>query len=156
MSQLNPGELFRSVTQGILVHRAAATVAADQDLFSIDVGNILLLGLWGRVTVAIGSGSQDLAMHLDPDDGGGNVVIGDASTPLLVDNAVVGNYITLNPTFAADLVLTLDYAANGMLATPLIFEKGDIVLDITGSQAGEIEWWVVYVPIEDGAVLTAV
>lgn len=155
MSTLIDGSSVRQVTQGIRVERATATVAADQDLFSIDGGDVLIVGFWGKVTTAIGGGSQDFALHFDPDDGGSNVSICDASTPLAVDGDVVDTFYTINTTFGGDMVATLDYAANGILATPLIFPDGDIVLDVTGTEAGSVEWNLIYVPLEDGATVTA-
>jgi len=140
------------ITQGILTHRATATVAADQDLFTIDTGTVLLLGLWGRVTVEIGAGSQDLEIDLDPDDGGSVVAL---ATLVAADGDVVGTYYTLNSTNGGALVATLDVAYNAMLADPIVLEKGDIVLDVTGTEAGSVEWWAVWVPIEAGGVLAA-
>jgi hypothetical protein len=135
-----------------LVRRATATTAADQDLCSIDTGDILLLGLWGKVTTAIGGGSQDFEIDFDPDDGGSNVAL---STLLLVDGDVTDTYYTLNTTFGGALVATLDYAPNAMLAAPFVLPVGDIVLDVTGTEAGSVEWNLVYVPIDAGAVVTA-
>jgi hypothetical protein len=109
------GEDIFTITQGIRVHRPTATTAADQDLFSIDGGNVLLLGFLGEVTTAIGAGSQDFEIDHDPDDGGSNV----------------------------------------MLADPIALTPGDIVLDVTGTEAGSVEWWVWYVPIDVGASITA-
>lgn len=144
------------VAAGNITRRATATVAADQDLFSIDGGRVLLLGFCGEVTVEIGAGSQDFAIHLDPDDGGTNVVLADATTPLAADGDVVGTMYTLNTTFAGDLVATLDYAANALLATPILLEEGDIVLDVTGTEAGSVKWEAVWVEWDAGGVLTAV
>lgn len=156
MSVLNPGAQFLKGIVGIPVHRATATIAADQDLFSVDGGAVMLTGFLGRVTTEIGAGSQDFAVHLDPDDGGSNVILADASTPLAVDGDVVGTLYTLNPTAAGDLVATTDVAYNAKLATPIVLQPGDIVLDVTGTEAGSVEWWVFYVPLDDGAAVTAV
>ena len=67
MTVMIQGDEVRAITQGILVHRDSATIAADQDLFSVDGGRVILLGLVGRVTVEIGGGSQDIELDLDPD-----------------------------------------------------------------------------------------
>jgi hypothetical protein len=143
---------LRTLTQGILVSRATATVAADQDLFSIDGGRIILLGFIGEVTTAIGAGSQDLEIDFDPDDGGSNVAL---STLVLVDAAPTGQYFTLNTTAGGALVSTLDVAYNAILATPIVLGAGDIVLDVTGTEAGSVKWDLLYVPLDNGAVVTA-
>ena len=139
------------------VEAASVAVAADIDLFTIDDGNVILLGFWGEVVTEIGAGSQDIAMHLDPDDGGSNVILADATTPLAIDGDVTGTIITLNTTFGGDFVATLDYATNAMLATPILLVPGDLHLDVTGTEAGAITWTAVWRTAEkDGSgVLTA-
>lgn len=152
MSVLIAGTQVRTITQGILVSRATATVAADQDLFSIDGGRIVLLGFIGEVTTAIGAGSQDLELDFDPDDGGANVAL---STLLLVDADPTGTYYTLNTTAGGALVEGLDVAYNAILATPIVLGAGDIVLDVTGTEAGSVKWDLLYVPLDAGAAVTA-
>ena len=153
MSQLLPDSAFRNFGVGIVVHRAASTVAADIDLFSIDGGPVLLTGFLGHVTVAIGGGSQDIEFDLDPDDGGTNVAL---ATILLVDGDVTGTMYTLNTTFGGVAIATLDYAINASLEVPISLVPGDITLDVTGTEAGEIEWFATYIPLTKTATLTAV
>lgn len=141
-----------AITQGILVRRATATVAADQDLFSVEVGRVILLGLVGHVTVEIGAGSQDLAIHHDPDDGGSDVAL---ASLVAADGDVTGTYYTLNTTFGGALVATLDYAPNFPAAAPFVLGLGDIVLDVTGTEAGSVQWDLIYVPLDAGAYVEA-
>ncbi len=148
-----PGANIFEIGGDILVHRASATTALDQDLFSVDTGAVLLTGFLGEVTVLIGSGSQDFEIDLDPDDGGSNVAL---STILAVDADATGTYYTLNPTAGGALVATLDVAYNARLATPIVLTPGDIWLDVAGTEVGEVEWWVWYKPLDVGAVITAV
>lgn len=152
MSQLNPGDAYLKGVAGIVVRRATATIAADQDLFSIDGGLVAITGFVGQVTTAIGAGSQDIELDFDPDDGGSNVAL---STLVLVDAAPIGQLFTLNPTAAGALVSTLDVAYNAILATPIVMGPGDIVLDVTGTEAGSVAWYLTYVPITLGATVTA-
>ena len=153
MSVLLDQTTFRLINVGNYTERATATVAADQDLFSIDGGNVLLTYLLGEVTTAIGGGSHDIELDLDPDDGGANVAL--AST-LLVDADPVGTLYTLNTTAGGALVATTDVAYNAKLATPIVLKPGDIVLDVTGTEAGSIKWAAGWIALDDGAALTAV
>ena len=152
MSVIIQGDEVRAIALGIKVSRATATVAADQDLFSIDGGRILLLGFVGEVTTVIGGGSQDFEIDLDPDDGGTNVAL---STLVAVDADATGTQYSLNTTAGGALVAELDVSYNGILATPIILKEGDIVLDVTGTEAGSVKWDALYVPIDDGASLSA-
>ena len=143
----------RAGVLGNLTRRATATVAADQDLFSIDGGRVLLTGFCGLVTTAIGSGSHDLELDFDPDDGGSNVAL---STLVAADADPTGTMYTLNPTAGGALVATLDIAYNAALATPILLTEGDIVLDVTGTEAGSIQWEAMWIAWDPDGVLTAV
>ena len=153
MSTLIQGDELRTITQGTLVTRATSTVAADIDLFSIDGGRVLLLGFIGKVTTAIGGGSQDFVVLLDPDDGGSDVTV---ASLVAVDGDVVGTQYTLNTTGGGALVPTLDVAYNAILATPIVLTAGDLRLDVTGTEAGSVQWDAIYVPLDTGASLSAV
>lgn len=152
MSYIIDGASVRAVTQGILVERATATIAADQDLYSVAGGNVFLLGLVGEVTTQIGAGSQDFEIDFDPDDGGTNVAL---STLVAVDGDVTGTLYTLNTTAGGALVASLDVAYNAILATPILLTAGDIVLDVTGAEVGSVKWSLLYAPLDDGATVTA-
>ena len=152
MSVIIQGDEVRAIALGIKVSRATATIAADQDLFSIDDGRVLLIGFMGEVTTAIGGGSQDFEIDFDPDDGGTNVTL---STLVLADGAATGTQYSLNTTAGGALIATLDVNYNGILVTPIILTAGDIVLDVTGAEAGSVKWDAIYVPIDDGASLSA-
>ncbi len=153
MSNAVDGASVRAVTQGILVRRATATIAADADIFSITGGDVLLIGFWGKVTTEVGAGSQDIAIHLDPDDGGTDVAL---ATILLCDGDVTGTYYTLNATSQGVLVATLDVAFNGILDKPIILSAGDIVMDVTGTEAGSVAWNMIYAPLDAGATVADV
>lgn len=152
MSQLNRGDQFIKSVLGIPVRRATATVAADQDLFSIDGGLVMITSFGGLVTTAIGAGSQDLELDFDPDDGGSNVAL---STLVLVDAAPTGQMFTLNTSAGGALVSALDVSYGYKLAVPITMGPGDIVLDVTGTEAGSVEWFLTYLPITLGATVTA-
>jgi hypothetical protein len=155
MTIIGEGLAFTKANHGLIASRATATVAADQDLFSIDGGRVLLIGLVGEVTVAIGAGSQDIGLTLDPDDGGANVSIGDTATPLVIDADEVGTFYTLGATIGADMVATLD-VCQPFLHSPIVCKPGDLVLDVTGTEAGSVKWDAIWLPLDDGAILTAV
>ena len=153
MSVTIRGDDLRTTLNGILVARDTATIAADQDLFSIEGGRVTLLGFLGEVTVEIGGGSQDFEIDLDPDDGGANVAL---SALVAADGDVVGTFYTLNTTAGGALVATLDVAYNAHLATPIVLKPGDIVLDVTGAEVGSVKWDLLYTPFDNGATVTAV
>lgn len=156
MSYTIDDEGIRNAGLGILVHRDAATLA-DGDLFSVDGGRVLLVGLVGRVTVEIGAGSEDIELDFDPDLAGASTVA--LTTTLLIDGDVVGTQYVLPATLGGAALTEVapgNFSQAARLAAPALLVPGDIVLDVTGAEAGEIEWDLLYVPIDDGASVTAV
>lgn len=157
MTLSGEGRALLQAQHGFAVARATGVVNADVDLFSIDGGRVFLFGILGTVTTAIGGGSQDVGLLLDPDDGGSDVVLGDTATPLAIDAAPVDSFITLGATIGADMVLRTD-VAQPFLHSPIMCQPGDLRLDVTGTEAGSVQWtaWWLPHPLDTGATLVAV
>lgn len=140
------------LTQGIAVERATA-IPADADIFSIDGGRILLVGLVGEVTGVIDAGSIDIELDFDPDNGEATVAL---STALIIDGDAVGTYYTLAAAVGSALTVGTQTIAVGP-SVPWVLGAGDIVLDLTGtSSTDRIKWTLWYVPLDPGASVTAV
>lgn len=159
MSVYINGESVRAAALGIKVEKTAAVPASGStdDLFSVDGGAVILLGLVGVVETALPA-DTDLSIQFDPDDGGSDVDLADSSTPLVADSDVTGTIYTLNTTAAGDLVAGTDVGYNGLLATPItLADSGDIKLTSAGGGAGggSIHWYVIYVPLETGAAISS-
>jgi len=146
----------RKVALGELTEKTAAVAASgsSDDLFTVDDGAVIILGLWGIVETALPA-NTDLDVDFDPDDGGSDVAL--AST-LVADSDVTGTVYTLNTTAGGALVAGTDVGYNGILATPItLADSGDIKLASSGGGAGggSIHWYCVWLPLEAGAALTA-
>lgn len=139
------------ITQGIKVSRTTEN-PADKDIFSIDGGRILLVGLLGEVTTAIGGGSEDIELDFDPDNGEATVAL---CTTTLIDAFAVGSYVTLAAAVGSALTTGVQTIAVGP-SVPWVLGAGDIVLDETGTEVGSIAWTLWYVPLDAGATVTAV
>lgn len=139
------------ITQGIKVSRTTEN-PADKDIFSIDGGRILLVGLLGEVTTAIGGGSEDIELDFDPDNGEATVAL---CTTTLIDAFAVGSYVTLAAAVGSALTTGVQTIAIGP-SKPWVLGAGDIVLDETGTEVGSIAWTLWYVPLDAGATVTAV
>jgi hypothetical protein len=151
---------IRAISLGLRVRRATAlppASGASQDLFTVDGGQVLLIGLVGYVTVAIPNESIDFDLALDPDDGGSDVVL---ATLLAVDNSAIGSFFSLNTTGGGALVASLDISRNARLAAPILLDPGDIKLNVAGGGAigttARVRWDAVYVPWDDEATLDQV
>lgn len=155
MSVWVDGESVRAAALGIKVEKTAAVAAsgASDDLFSVDDGAVLILNLYGIVETALPA-DTDLDVEFDPDDGGTNVTL--AST-LVADSDPTGTTYTLNGTFGGALVAGLDAQDGDAGGSVLIADSGDIVLASSGGGAGggSIHWYLIYVPLETGASVSA-
>jgi hypothetical protein len=146
---------------GIQVTRTAALPPASGssvDLFSIDGGAVLLTAFYGYVTVAIPNVTISFALDLDPDDGGSNVALASA---LSAQADAAGTYYRLNTTTGGALVDSgLNVGTGIALATPLALDAGDIMLTSSAGgaigTAARVKWVAGYVPLDNGARLTAV
>ncbi len=143
---------------GIKVTRAAA-LHPDQtsvDIFTINGGRVSLVGLLGEVTVAVPA-NHDYTISFDPDLGGTNIDLG---ALLEVDSDPAGSYYVLNDTLGGALVVSTDVVSNAALEQPLVLAAGDIVWTTAGSgtvgTTTRVRWDVWYVPLDDGATITAV
>jgi hypothetical protein len=127
------------------------------DLFSVDGGQVLLLGFYGYVSVALPNTVLSFDLAHDPDDGTADVVLATATS---VQAKAVGSFFTLNATAGGALVVSAADVSYGVkLATPIALDTGDIKLNVTGGGAigttARVSWNAIWVPLSDAAVLTA-
>ena len=157
MGTHNDGTQIRLASLGLQVEKTAAVAASGSstDLFSVDGGNVWLLGLVGDVETVLVA-NTDLDIDFDPDDGGSDVAM---STVLVADSDPTGTLYTLNSALTGGgiMIETLDIAYNGMFASPFFLTVGDIKLVSAGGGAGggSIHWYAWWLPIDEGATLTA-
>jgi hypothetical protein len=150
--QFNP--VSRELTTGIRVDRATDTLpqTADEAIFTITTGRILLVGLVGEVTTVIGSGTTpNLKVKFNPTATGADQ---DLCANLDIGDAAVGTLLTITGTVANALVQDL-LIGNAMLANPLVLSEGDIEIETDESVTGSISWSLLYVPWDASAEVAA-
>jgi hypothetical protein len=136
---------------GVQVDRATEHMG-DKDIFSVDGGRVLLTGILGIVTTAIGGGSEDIELDFDPDNSESTIAL---CTVTLIDGDPVGTMYTLAAAVGSALTIGTQTIAIGPVPG-WVLEAGDIVLDETGTELGSIQWTVWYIPLDEGATVTAV
>lgn len=155
MSVLNPHGAFTAGIVGVRATKVAAVPAsgASVDLFTVDGGNVLVTGFFGVVETALVA-DTDLDLAFDPDDGGTDVAL---ATVLVADSDPTGTIYALNATAGGVLLESLDVSYNGFRTLPITMTKGDIKLNSAGGGAGggSVRWYAFWVPLDDGATLTA-
>jgi len=146
-------KFYEALYQGFRVERAAATLPASttEDLFSIDGGRVLLTGIVGEVTTLIQTQADNTKLTFDPDNGGTDQ---DLCAVLDITADPVGELYTITGVVAN--ALRSDFAIGQGMTNPLVLMEGDIKLDCSATNTGAIAWTLWYIPLDDGAVVTAV
>jgi hypothetical protein len=155
MTYIPSSQGVRSAALGLAVERATAALPASTtaDIFTVDGGRVLLVGIIGEVTTAIQAQACNLSVVYDPDGAGSNTTL--AST-LDVNADAAGSYYVLNGTAGGALVQSTNPFAVAFPAPRWVLGPGDIALTTSATNTGSVKWTALYVPLDDGATLTAV
>jgi hypothetical protein len=139
---------------GIEVVRAAAALpqTAQAALFNVTGGRIKLIDIYGEVTVQIGAVANGTQLVSNPTVGADV----DLCTDTDINGDAVGTIYGITGTFASAMVKS----ASGTVvyqATPTVIPVGAIELDCAASDGGggRVKWTLHYLPLEDGAMVTA-
>jgi hypothetical protein len=157
MSQLNPlGQLFLA-QYGQQVQKATGVVAnGETSLFTIAGGKVLITGLLGFVTVAIGSTASNCKLVFDPTAAGTDF---DLCTATAITSDAVEQQYTIAGTVesvGALLVAGAVGQCNPFFTDPLTLTPGAIHQNLSADPVGgEITWRVWYLPIDTGASVVA-
>lgn len=150
-NQFNP--VSRELTTGIRIDRATDTLpqTADEALFTITGGRVLVVGLVGEVTTVIQTQANNTKVKFNPTATGADQ---DLCAVLDVSADAVGELYTISgavgDAMRSDLLI-----GNAMLTSPLLLSEGDIELDCAASNTGSVSWSLIYVPWDAGAEVAA-
>ena len=144
------GKAIRKLQLGIMCPRAAAGhAAATTPYFNVVGGRILVTGLVGLVTVA--SGANACSWVANPTVGTATQVL---CAALDINPALVGDSLTITGLVAG----AMTYGGAGGL--PMMATRGIVCLVgtidfIAAAADGDTSWVIFYIPIDDGAYVTA-
>lgn len=156
MSNSMDGAGFRAGTLGVRVQRNAALQPQTTQgaIFTVAGGKVLVTGLIGQVVVATPATTNTLKVTGNP-TAGTDV---DWTTAVSTASLEVGAIITLGVTAGGALVVKNAGGGNAIGGYPgYVAQVGTIDLVTSGSAAtGTIKWTLTYIPIDDGASVSAV
>lgn len=140
------------ITQGFRVSRAAATLpqTTASALFNIVGGRVLILGIIGEVTVAIQNQANNTKLVANPTTG----TSVDMCAVLSTANDEVGCLYGITGV-AADALVGANAGSTVWPTRPTVLNVGSIDLDCAASNTGSVKWDVWYMPLDDGAYITA-
>jgi hypothetical protein len=137
---------------GIKVDRDTATLPQGTSgaLFNIVGGRVAMTQILGEVTTVIGGNASNHSLQMNPTTGTTSpicAVVASASKE-------AGTLISITGT-VGDAMLADDAGGVGMQSRPVALPVGDLELLTSGNNTGSIKWSMWYVPIDDGAYVTA-
>jgi hypothetical protein len=146
---------LKAMTQGILgerVDRATATLpqTAAAAIFNVTGGRVAITSIIGQVTTIIQNQANNTKLTANPTTG----TSADICAVLSIANDEVGTLYTITGTLA-DAMHGAVAGAAPLQAKPVVVNIGSIDLNCAASNTGSVKWTVHYIPIDDGAAVTA-
>lgn len=146
------GKILRNLLFGLAVERATAALpqTTQSALFTVTGGRILLLGIVGEVTTAIQNQANNTKLVANPTTG----TDVDLCAVLSIANDEVGTLYGITGTFG-DAMVGANAGATILPDRPQVVAPGTIDLSCAASNTGSVKWALLYLPLDDGAVVTA-
>jgi hypothetical protein len=153
VSVLNPAAGLKKSVLGVSVARATATLPATTQgaIFTVAGGRVLVTSLIGTVTTAIQNQACTLKITGNP-TAGTDV---DLATATAVTAKEVGSIITLPAAAGGAVVVANAGGALVPIGSGLVLNAGTLDIVTSATNTGSVKWDLTYVPIDDGASVTA-
>lgn len=154
MTNIMSSNARQDLILGRQVSRAAATVptsAADQVLFNVVGGRVIVTALVGEVTTVIGGTTPSMKLIANPTATGASF---DMVSAVAITADAVGNLYSLAATAGGALQVT--ESGTAVFGVGIAVKVGTIDCNISAADAtGAIKWDLFYVPLDDNAMVTA-
>lgn len=152
MSEYLAGKAIRKLVYGLKVDRATATLpqTTASAIFNVLTGRVAITGIVGEVTTIIQAQANATKLQANPTTG----TTVDICATLDINGKEAGTLFGVTGTFATAMV-GANAGASVMCATPVVIAVGTIDLNCAASNTGSVKWTIFYIPIDDGAYITA-
>lgn len=152
MSVLNDAAAFRKALFGLRVSRATAALpqTTQSALFTVTGGRILLTSIVGQVTTVIQTQANATKLVSNPTTGTDVDLCG--TLDITADQ--VGCLYGITGTLATAMV-GANAGATVVQTNALVIPVGTIDLSCAASSTGSVSWVITYVPLDDGASVSA-
>ncbi|MEU0411721.1 hypothetical protein ABZ307_28420 [Streptomyces griseorubiginosus] len=150
MSVLNDRSAFRNaILGGVPVSKAVTLSAATLPAFTVAGGEVLITGLWLKVTTSITTDGGTVAVNNVPT--AGNTVTLVTATDLGTTDTVAGSVVGVDRAATA----APSFLRGGRVDVNAVATTG--VVNVVGASSvnGAAAIYVTWVPLTDGATLTA-
>lgn len=146
------GQVLRNLLFGLAVERPTAALpqTTQSALFTVTGGRIAVLGVIGQVTTVIQTQANNTKLVANPASG----TDADLCAVLDITADEVGTLYSISG-LASDAMRGTTAGSVAGQDRPVIVAAGTIDLSCAASNTGAIAWTLFYVPIDDGAYVTA-
>lgn len=153
MSVLIQGNQQRMIGLGTKVDRTTGTLAATGTgaLFNVAGGRVVITSIVGEVTTSIQAQANAIKLVATPS---GNGSVNDLSATIESNGLAAGGLLTITG-LAGDAMVKSTGGGISNLRNPVIVAVGAIGLNTAATNTGSIKWSLTYVPLDDGATVTA-
>lgn len=151
MTAIISGNQLRTILFGTAVSKAYPTLAVEtKTLFNVTGGKVLITSITGEVTTAI-TVANTVKLQANPTTGTTSDLV--AATDLGTTDTPAGDILSFTGVKSDSIVHGPGSAPN--IQRPIVVNTGTIEqVTATGADGG-ITWTLTYVPLDDGAAVTA-
>jgi hypothetical protein len=152
MSVLNNLSSVRLGRFGAKVDRATAALpqTTQSALFTVTGGRVLVTNIVGEVTTAIQNQANNTKLVANPTTG----TDVDLCAVLNIAADEVGCLYGITGLFS-DAMVGANAGATVVPRNPVVVPVGTIDLNCAASNTGSVKWSITYIPLDDGAAVTA-
>ena len=152
MSEFLQGKSVRTVINGLVVEKPAVAIAAisTKPLFTVVGGRVIVKTLLGEVTTGL-EAKANACKFVHTPTGGAAV---DLSAAVECNGDVAGTMYGITGLPATAMSVTIGTAVNS--AYDIVLKPGAIGFNTAADATGAVKATVVYIPLDDGANITAV
>jgi hypothetical protein len=153
MSVIVQGDQLRTINFGVKVTGGAKTLPATATgaIFNVTGGRVLITSLVGVVTTATGATATNLRFVATPSGSGS---VNDLSGDVAVASIALGGLIGITGLAADAAVKSTGGGVSGQ-RNPIIVAAGAVGVKTDATNTGALTWTCTYVPLDNGASVTA-
>ncbi len=146
------GQAFTAQALGFRTDRATAALPATTaaPIFNITGGRVIILGIIGQVTTVIQTQANDTKLISNPTAGSSLDIC--AVLDITADEVGCLYGITGVP---GDALIGANAGASPLCSRMLVLPVGAIDLSCAATNTGSVKWSVLWLPLDDGAAVTA-
>lgn len=157
MTVIIQGSQLREILLGVKVEEPAAVLPATgtSHIFTVAGGRVVVTALIGQVTTVCSGTATTVSVGATPTTG--TLSTTGLATATAITSLEVGSLVSLPITKGALLVGA--NAGNGVQALGgggYVVEPGTIDIVTSATNTGAFKWTLLYIPLDDGATVTAV